>query len=27
MKQCENGGGSDCQVIFENCAEPEFQKF
>lgn len=27
LKQCENGGGSDCQVIFENCAEPEFQKF
>lgn len=27
LKQCENGGGSDCQVIFENCAEPEFQEF
>lgn len=27
LKQCENGGGSDCQVIFGNCAELEFQEF
>ncbi|WP_318533508.1 DUF4189 domain-containing protein [Stenotrophomonas indicatrix] len=27
LKQCQQGGGIGCMVIFSNCSEPEFQSF